>query len=180
MINFLPEKLKKQATEEYTFRVASVLFMVFSLVMIFVLVFLIPSYILSMYREVVISDQLNMIKNSTSNQTEVSLNEVKKINEIVKTLSSGTFNQRTASSFIKDILSVKSSDIKISFISVDFDPTKNMKIGLRGFSKSRDILTKFIKDVRGLNLFSSVDLPVSNLVKSTDSDFTVSLVVKNE
>ncbi|MFA6430465.1 MAG: hypothetical protein WC229_01045 [Candidatus Paceibacterota bacterium] len=180
MINFLPEKLKKQVKEEYTFRVVSAFLIVFSLTMVFVLVFLTPSHILSVYRKAVISDQLNMIKSSTLNQTDVSLNEVKKINEIVKVLSSSSLTQKTASGFIKSVVGVKNSSITISSISVEFDSTQNIKIGLKGFSKTRDGLTKFVKDIKDLKLFSSVDLPISSLVKSADVDFTISLVVKKE
>jgi hypothetical protein len=180
MINFLSEKNKKEVKSEYSFRVISVFSIVFSFVMVFVLVFLMPSHILSVYRKAVISDQLNMIKSSTSNQTDSSLNEVKKINEIVKVLPSSVTVHKDFSGLIKNIINIKNSSITISSISVEPDSTQGIKISLKGFSKTRDGLTKFVKDIRDLKLFSGVDLPISNLVKSADIDFMISLVVKKE
>ncbi len=179
MINFLPEKLSKQVKAEYSTRVTSVFFIVFSLVTVFVLVFLAPAYTLAIYRKAVISNQLTMVKSSSVNQSNASLDQVKKVNEIVKVLSTGSA-QKPASDFIKSILNIKTSSITISSMSSDFDNNQNTRISLKGFSNTRDNLTKFVKDIKNLNLFSSVDIPISSLVKSSDIDFVISIIVKKE
>ena len=178
MINFLSEKNKNNVKKEYSFRVFTLFLIIFSLVMVFVSVFLSPAHILSIYRKSVISNQLGMVKESPVSKSSVSLEDVKKINEIVKVISSATVYQKPASDFIKRILNSKNSAITISFISSDFDTNNNMRISLRGFSKTRDGLTKFVKDIKSLNLFSGVDLPISSLVKSSDIDFSINLTTK--
>lgn len=180
MINFLPEKNKKEVMTEYSFRVTSLFLIILSLVVLLVLIFLMPAYTLSIYRNGVISEQLAMTKNSTLNQNDDSLNEVKKINEIVKVLSPVTVAQKPVSDFIKSVLSIKGRGITISSITYDLDASQNMKLSFKGFSKTRDDLTTFVKDIKGLNLFSSVDLPISSLVKSSDIDFVISLIIKKE
>jgi cytoskeletal protein RodZ len=178
MINFLSEKNKNNVKKEYSFRVATLFLIVFSLVLIFISVFLSSAHILSVYREGVISNQLAMVKESSFGKSNVSLDDVKKINEIVKTISSATVYQKPASDFIKSILNSKNSAIAISSMSSDFDTNNNIRISIKGFSKTRDGLTKFVKDIKSLNLFSGVDLPISSLVKSSDIDFSINLVAK--
>lgn len=177
MINFLSEKNKKEVKSEYSLRVISTFLIALSLTMVFVCVFLIPAHILSIYRKAVISDQLTMIKSSSLNQTSISLSEVKRINEIVKVLTPNITDQKPLSDYVKSVLNVKNRDITISSISVDSDVSQNPKIILKGLSKTRDGLTRFAKDIKSLNIFSSVDLPISSLVKSSDIDFVITLIL---
>jgi len=178
MINFIPEKLKKNILLEHKFRVFSVFFVSFFIVMIFIIFLLVPAYTLSIARKVVIKNQLALVKNTTVNYTEDSLNKVKDINEIVKILSVNVEVKKPGSELLKQIISLKGNNIKISSISFDIDTSQNIKISMKGFSSTRESLTKYVKELKNTNLFSDVDLPVSNLVKSSDIDFTIGLTVK--
>jgi len=180
MINFLPEKIKKEIKKEYSFRVVTIFLIIFSMVMVFVSVFLAPAFILSEIRNQSISGQLDMIKKDSSDQTEETINNVKKINEIVKVLSLEVKTQAQVSDLLNTVIKLKSDNIKISSFSSEYDSTQLLKINLKGFSKTRDSVTRYVKDIKNLNLFSSVDLPVSSLIKSSDIDFVISLVFKKE
>lgn len=180
MINFLPEKIKKEVKKEYFIRSLTVFLSSFFVVSIFIIVFLMPSFILAITRKESITQQLNMIKGSAISQNTETLNRVKIVNEVVKVLSLNTDSPKLVSDLIKSVIQIKNSNIKISAISTEGDSNKFTKIVLRGFSNTREGLTKYTKDLKTLDIFSEVNLPVSSLVKSSDIDFVISLTLKNE
>lgn len=175
MLNFLPQRNKKQVAEEYFLRD-----MIFFLVVVFLSLFLlvilfIPSAIYSKYKNNTIKNQLEMMENTKGSNTDtVAL--VKKLNEMAGVLSKD--NSATASDLIEKILSLKKGNISISSFSINDSATDSKTIVINGISKTRDDLTAFNKALISDGTFYSVDLPISDLIKNSDEDFSITLIYK--
>jgi hypothetical protein len=180
MINFLPEKLKKQVKTEYLLRGLTVLFGYSFFVMVIVSVFIVPSFVLSMVKKDSIIKQLDMVKKSSVNQTEDILSKTRIINEFTNVLSPKLTPNRLASDFIKSAIGGKVYGIKVSSISTQYEGLEPSKITLSGFSYTRDLLIEYVKELKDLDMFSNVDIPVSTLVKVSNIDFSIVLTLKKE
>jgi len=172
--NFLPDKLRKNVRTEYFFRVASVFLVFVFLVLIISMSFLFYANALSIYKERVISDQLNTTKTSSINYDDGPVKEVKILNEKIKALS---FEKTDVSmnQMLQAILSLKNEDVKVSSISIYRDKNQFINVDLQGVSDTREKLIVFVKELKNAG-FNGVDLPVSDLVKNVNVDFTLKII----
>ncbi len=176
MLSFLPQNNRKKVIAEYLSRVF-VIFLVFLFSSAVILIFLfIPSAIFSKYKNQTVNNQLESIKVADRSKNQDPTELIKKINAMVGMLS----NEKTASILMSDmiqkIISLKNKNIQISSISISKDNSASEKIIISGVAKTRDDLTMFDNDLKNDDSFYSVDLPISDLIKNTDAQFTITLV----
>jgi len=174
MIRFLPETNKKEIKIEYFSRV-----LVFALVFLFSLsiisIFLVfPSYIISFYRDISIEGQSKTIQ-STKTDTSEQENIVKITNELVTLISQ--FEDKAPSVPMSNILDKQNKDIKIVEISYSKE-NNGFRFVIKGTALTREGLLSFVKDLKSDKKLSGVNLPVSDFVKSSDINF--SLTIKSE
>ena len=79
---------------------------------------------------------------------------------------------------IKEILSEKMPDIKISQIHYENDATEGKKVSISGTAPSRERLLLFRRALEENTSFVKVDLPISNFVKGSNIQFSLSLIPK--
>ncbi|MFA5934380.1 MAG: hypothetical protein WC827_00620 [Candidatus Paceibacterota bacterium] len=177
MLNFIPEKNKGKIITEYFFRFFTY-FLLFSFFTLVVLISLfLPSNFYSKYKNNNISGQLSSIKGEVGENNEDPIEIIKDVNKYVKIF----VNEKEKTQFsdiIQKIISLKNKNIKISSISVINDVGDTVKIVINGISGTRDSLTSFDRELKNEGYFQSVELPVSNLIKNIDSDFTMTLIYK--
>jgi hypothetical protein len=177
MTNFLPEKLKKEVKREYLFRLLSFSSLSLLVVIMVAICFLMPSSFLSKTKINFIDKQISD-ENATLLKSDPSLvSETKKTNEITGVLSSGINNEDQINSILKKIINAKNDDVKISIFSFSIDPSGARKFSVQGTSNTRDSLISFTKDLKSLGIFANVDLPVSDLIKNSNVDFTIGLTL---
>ena len=80
---------------------------------------------------------------------------------------------------IKRIVSLKNSRIQITAISLSRNTDLTKTVIVRGTSQTRDALTSFNNDLRADSVFTKVDLPLTNLIKDVNTDFTITLTYKD-
>lgn len=175
MINFLPEQYKRSVKKEYLLRVVSIFLMSIFIVFAIGSGFLFPSYIFSMYKNRVITDQLNRVNSPLSNNNDY-FSKTQEINNEVKALINSN-TTKSISDTLKLILGLRGSNVHIFQITVAKENSSS-KISLRGLSETREGLIKYAKDLKNLNTFDSVDLPVSYLIKNSDVDFVINIISK--
>jgi hypothetical protein len=175
MIGFLPKKLENEIVREYRFRVVSIFLINIFFVFVFACVFILPAYIFSSYKNKMISNQLNLINSTKTEYSNLLLEEGKKDNEIISTLNLGSEYQINIDESLQVILGLRNENIKISSISI-IKNSKKVEVILQGVSKTRDGLITYVKDLKKDGTFSSVDLPISDLVKSLNIDFKINLI----
>lgn len=181
MLNFLPQKNKEKIIEEYFLRL-TVLFLSFTLVSVLVLILLFtPSFFFVKYKNDTIRAQLDLIMQSKDTKdNEDPIMFVKKVNALSGALSNGAFGY-ISSEIIDNLINLKNQDIRISSIVIsDENASNTKKVVLSGIAATRDSLTSYEKDIKTDGNFESVVFPVSSFIKSSNSDFTATLIYKNK
>ncbi len=174
MLSFILNKDKKGIFVEYFLRVSIFFFMflLFAFVVLFSL--FMPSIFYSEYKKDNIYHQLDYVKKQVGQNNTDPIEIIKRTNSLASILSDVKSNQ--FSGIIDNIILLKNKGIKINSISiVDYDKS-TIRIILNGISKTRDNLTAFDKELKKSQLFQSVDLPVSNLIKNIDAGFSMNLI----
>ena len=178
MLNFILEKDKNKIIKEYYYRVA-IYFLLFSFFTLVVLISLfLPSIFYSKYKSDTVSQQLMSIKSSIGNNTEDPIEIIKEVNKFVNVFK---YEESVLfSDIIKKIVSLKYKDIEILSISLLENEDDTVKIVLNGISATRDSLTSYDRDLKKDGFFQSVELPVTDLIKNIDSNFTITLTYKKQ
>ncbi len=178
MFNLLPENLRNKIKKEYRFRLAIVVLSFVILSQISFLVFLFPSWLISFYKE---KDYL--VKSDEISKT-ISALDVASTTSFIKVLNQKLSNINEAMEYpammpvFDSILSVKSSAIRLSGIYYTSTDSNSAVVTISGMSDKRDSLVSFTDSLRKIDSFASVDLPISNLAKDKNIDFTVSINIE--
>jgi hypothetical protein len=77
---------------------------------------------------------------------------------------------------INAILLKKRPDIKITQITYDNNATSGKKINITGTAPSREVLLLFRQALEDSPNFKNIDLPISNFVKGSNINFSLSLI----
>ncbi|MFA5651951.1 MAG: hypothetical protein WC933_01150 [Candidatus Paceibacterota bacterium] len=181
MLNFLPQKNKNKIIFEYLLRV-TVFLLLFVFLSSFVLISLfVPSFFFAKYKNDTVNSQLELTKQKNINKDGDPTIFIKNVNRLVVALSNNNVSNMAYSDIINKVVSLKDKDIKISSINISEEAnTNSKKILINGIAKTRDSLTLFDKEIRVDGFFESVIFPVSNFIKSTNSEFSATLIYKNK
>lgn len=175
MLNILPAAEKKKVLIEYRVRLAVVSIFAIGAVAVAGAVLLVPAYLLAVSKHGASNDQLSALekKYGDSAQEKELGAQIREVNtKILLLLSGGTTDKLTPSQAIANIISLKSSDIKIS--SLTYEATANQeRIVLTGAASDRDSLAGFVETIKKNPTFTSVTMPISSYVKSENIDYSI-------
>ena len=102
---------------------------------------------------------------------------VKKVNSKLDLIEKSSKSQFLVSQkIINTIVVNKMPEIKITDISYDNDIEKGKKVNIEGIAPSREALLSFRLALEGDKNFKQVDLPISNFVKGSNIQFSLSLI----
>ena len=176
MPNLLLEKDKKEIFQEFVLRLVVVfLFFLFATVCISI-VMLIPSYVLTLSREVSISEEIRVFKQTIDFRKQDSPADIlNKENLKINSLKEGESVYVT--DFISEIVDVKPAGVKIRGFYYDTDGDGGFLV-VRGESENRNVLIDFVESLEEKDVFSKIDFPVSNLVKDESVNFSVKIYPK--
>ncbi len=155
-----------------------VLFFIASGFSIFVLsVSLSPSYFLSRTKVSFIHTKLETQKKEAvpvpDRQTVADIASLDKKLQVIEKTENTSFI--ISEKVINSIIRKKTFEIKISKISYQTDSIKGKNIIVGGTSPSREVLLLFRKALEDDPTFKNVDLPISNFVKGSDINFSLTL-----
>lgn len=175
MLNLLPIEEKKNVLLEYRLRLAVVsVFAVGSLVLAS-LILLAPSYVLSLSKYSTEEKQLEILdkKYGGVGQEKELGTQIRDINTKILLLQSGdTTTRLSPSQAVMNIINIKGSAIKIYAFTYDATAGQE-RIVLTGTANDRESLAAFVETLKKDPTFTSVTLPISSYVKSTNIDFSV-------
>ncbi len=183
MINLLPASEKNEIRKEYRLRALTTFFaMLFAALLVTVFSFL-PTYFFALSRhEAFLSEsQSDAMREQVSRAKDMETT-VLETNKKIDALKSGASAPRVKDIFL-EILESKSGGIAITGLSYDFSSgsgkgaTNVGTVGITGRSSDRATLLAFKDALAQKKEFGAVDLPISNLVKDTNLDFSINLVV---
>lgn len=182
MLNILPTEEKKKVLIEYRLRLATIsVFAVGSLVMAS-LFLLAPSYLLAVSKHNEVMNNLAALEEKDSRggqEKDVNLQIIAVNKKIDLFLKVGTPGALKPASVITKIMDIKGDAIRITGFT--FDATADQeRVVITGTALDREKLSQFIETLKKDPAFTSVDLPISSYVKSSNIDFSAVIVRKTK
>jgi len=175
MLELLPKSQKQSIKKEYFLRLTVVSLSFLLAAGILFLIFLSPSYFLSVVKEDVISKEFENVKKTHSESGDKEFEDVIKSSKEMITLLKPKDSAFLMKDLILKIISKKSSGVAIGGISMNYSKDGQYQILIKGISKNRELLKLFADSLRAEKEFNSVDLPISNFAKIADIDFNITL-----
>lgn len=183
MTNLLPNEYKKIVHAEYMRRLGIVFLWILAVIMIIVGLALSPIAIKIYYEEKQIDGELQLLKSKPAVHDYSGLEkEIKKTRNDLDILRNEVPVRPHIMNMIENVLSVKKAGINIDSI-VWLKEEGYFRLMVGGRANDREILRRFVNDLKANSIFMSVDLPVSSFAKPEDVDFTVTIKItdaKNE
>jgi len=178
MVNLLPQELQLQVRREYRLRFFTVSLALFIFTMVIGVAALVPyafSFGFNYFSltgeqgttDGVLSDaDKDMVAQSESFMSVLVMLDPKKIKDAT-----------LFSDLVALLTSEKPSEVVLTAFIFSKDGETRKKLTVSGVSNSREALVVFSKKLSENKIFSSVDLPISNLSKKTNIDFSITLTM---
>lgn len=176
MINLIPPKAKKGVVREYWLRVVSVWFYTWSAALLGGVLIMVPAYVL-------INSQVSVYEASakTASEKVANFEDVSK-SLTVSSLQAGKlitgFRQSLISERIATLRSLEKPGVTISEFTIGRTDEAYEPIQVTGTAENRQALAAFRDRLLALSDVASVDLPISNLAKDRDIQFTLTVSLK--
>ena len=173
MFNLLPESLKDNIRSNYKIRRFIVVLVFILFLQVTFIVFILPSWLTSFYRE---NDAIfrteKMGQSELASSASSTINMVKSINQKLNVIDS-SLDYLKITPIINTILSNKTKLIYINSLAYTSNSSTTVTFSINGISGTRESLVSFKKDLDKTALFKNIDLPISNLAKDKDIDFSM-------
>lgn len=181
MINLLPISGIKRIISEYRVRLITTALIMLATTMIIALVLLFPAYLLASHKRDLISENLSKMGDQATSTQEVKNLEkiIKETDVTIDTLGGKGQKFSVSSDILLKTSGYRTENIKIIGIFYDKKDT-NGALSFKGSAGSRQNLTEFVDLLKKDPAFTDVSLPISDLVKDKNIDFTIILKLKGD
>jgi hypothetical protein len=168
--NLLPKDTKKNLRNEYVVRMVSMALFLMAAAVGVGAVSLVPTYI-SISSAL---DEAKILDEKEGNTTESSpLQELARAAMLLQTLNT-KLSAEPMTEIMRGIISVHPDGIQITGVTFDRDP---LTFSLQGNATTRDALVTYKKALEGHDRVTHVSSPISDLAKSSDLEFTLTLTL---
>lgn len=178
MINLVPNEEKKVMKQSFYYRLSTIFFVALGCCMLIASIALIPAYVSSMEKKSSLNNKLEIQKteNIDAKGAEVTgiIDNLDKKITLVEQTEKNKFS--VSEKIIKEILSHKIPQVKITEISFNSTVKDGRKVSVSGLASSREQLFLFRKSLEEDPAFKMVDLPISNFVKGSNIKFSLTLL----
>ena len=176
MINLIPIKEKKKIRAEYRFRLGVVVALASVSLFLISLVLLFPAYLLTLSKYQFASENLAKIEieHGEVAQEEEIADQTSMVNKKINFFLQEGKESWMFSEVVIKIIEIKGPTIKIKNMSYESSLGKERFV-ISGRADDRDILASFVEKLKRDPSFTSVTIPISSYIKSTDIDFSIIL-----
>lgn len=178
MINLIPNEERKKIVKDFYLRLLVVFFMCLGFSILMASMAITPSYFMANIK--VNSAKAKLDVQSKEPVPEVSQKTqgvIKDVNSKLDLLEKAQTNKFVVSErVVNQIILRKMDDIKIQEMIYEDNAGKGKKITLKGTAPSRERLLLFRRALEADTTFSKVDLPISNFIKGSNIEFSLSLI----
>jgi len=181
MINLLPISGIKKIISEYRVRLVTTVLVMLAVTMVIASALLFPAYLLASHKRTTILEELSKTgnQNASSQETKDLEKIVKEMDAMLDMLSSKGQKFSISNDILTKTAGFRTGNIKITGMFYDKkDPESTFS--LKGTAASRQSLTSFIEMLKKDVAFRDVSLPISDLVKDRNIDFTVMIKLKGD
>jgi hypothetical protein len=176
MINLVPAIVRKTIVKEYWIRVVSVFLFLSALLSVLCIIFALPVYVL-------ISAQVEAFSASATEaaarvaEFDVSTSALTKANTHAQKIVSQK-NTKDFTAVLTKLESLASSGVVLRSYEFTRKEGALAPIQVVGKAETRQSLADFHASLRAEPMVEKVDLPISNLAKEKDIDFTMTVTLK--
>ena|SRR6185295_9724789 len=175
MFNLIPDSLKEKVISEYKLRRLTLVIIFLMFIQISFIILIFPSWVASYYKEQEIMSQVNELNQLQSSKDSNSLVSIIRSTNAKLNILNTVLAYPAVLPLLNTVLDSKPSTVYIN----KFSYTSNSlfaTINVGGISATREGLVAFVKNLQKTNMFKTVNLPVSNLAKDKNIDFSLDLV----
>ncbi|MES2953763.1 MAG: PilN domain-containing protein [Patescibacteria group bacterium] len=177
MINLLPEETKEKNRAAYRVRLVTVGLALLTLLSLSWSAFFLPIFLAARSQKALLSEEIVRTQERIKNGEAAGVaDEVKKINARLSFLAGNTLDLTPPSVFVTRLLAHVPSGVTLTGAS--YDRGKELAPGatlrITGIGASREAVLAFSKALAAEPLFTSVESPISNLVRPSKISFTIS------
>jgi hypothetical protein len=170
-MRFLLETDERVVKKEYWIRLVTILFFLLGLCALIGSVLLLPSYFLTFTKQKILERTIGSLHTVEIQEYEV-LGEVLVATQQKLSMMAESSGEEV-SQVVADIILYKPAGISISAFM--FEHHDRARLSINGIAVDRESLLAFKETLEGQEMFTSVELPVSNLAKDRDIDFSIAV-----
>lgn len=178
MINLIPSQEKKRMVRDFYYRLVATIFTMLSICALILVAAIFPSYFSAVLKRNIASEKLKILESEPLPEVDQEIlkimDDIKAKLNLVEKIERDNFF--VSEQIIKEIISKKTKDIKITKISYDTNSTKGKSVYINGTAPSREELLNFRRILETSPSFKEVDLPISNFIKGTNIEFSLTLI----
>lgn len=179
MINVLPQEEKKALDKEYRIRLITIWFFLIAILGVFATFLLLPPYVYSQGKIDLLEGQLAAFNESHPELSENDLTAIiGEINSTLHLLDNGKVKVPVSSGVLQPILSLRPKGITFEQIFYTERTTGEQVIEIHGRATLRSVLQSFKDGLEADTRIKSVNLPISNFVKPSNIEFSVTIEMK--
>lgn len=181
MINLLPISGIKKIISEYRIRLVTSALVMLAVTMVIASVLLFPAYLLASHKRTIILEDLSKTgdRNASSEETKELEKIVKEMDVTLDMLGNKGQKFSISGDIVTKTASFGTENIKITGMFYDKKEPES-SFSLKGTATSRQSLTNFIEMLKKDVAFKDVSLPISDLVKDRNINFTVMIKLKGD
>lgn len=179
VINVLPQEEKKILRRKYWTRLITIFFNLISLVGVFSILLLIPSYLFSVSKESLVDSRLEEFNIANPEITTTNLDKtIDGINKKLSFISSVKIDQQISDKVFGWLLENKPKGITFSQLLYSKKTDNSLVLDIHGVARDRTTLRNFKSILDNNPAYSEVNLPISDFLEKTDLNFTISIIFK--
>lgn len=178
MINLLPDSGRGEIRREYRSRLIATALWGVALVSALTAAALLPSYFLSQAKQEAATVELTVAESARGNAGEGVAAELAVARDVAVALEDIVV-QKPPLELIFAVLARKPEDVSVTLLQYERTPRRET-LRIQGEAADREGLIAFRRELTVLQGADHVDLPVSNLAKSTDIPYVMTVVVEEK
>jgi hypothetical protein len=171
----LPPKTVKALKTEYRVRFFIVLLFFVSFAVLIASVFLFPSYLISSFAEKSAADNAQSAKSGIATNTTPITAGLSSAESLVTAISS--FVSPPLSKIILRIAALRPRGISITSFDVSYAGSDHSVVVIKGLAATRGDLVTFRNILEGDQVFSGVEVPISDLASASHIQFSMQMSV---
>ena len=179
MANILPEQKRKRIRQDYLLRILAVVFFLVSVALFLGSALLLPASVMSLsYRSVVEGEYEASQKREEGTEYRDAKSIVDDINKMVDTAK--RVPETHYVDFINTVISTKDkigSSINIVSIFSGNRSKDGQIVHVTGTVANRELLTEFVRELKQVEMFKSVKVPISDFAKKDSMTFSIAITI---
>lgn len=175
MSNLIPPAARRAYVTEYWIRVATVYLMLLSFACVALLLLRVPTLTALAFRN---NDSAAAISDAESQKDKSSTDEaqIRRANALASMLSADDSSSLQFSRIVSVLSALAGRGVSIDSFTMSRNE-ETLSLSIAGVAQTRADLRAFDNAIEAHELFSAVDLPISNLANDTDIAYTMTITV---